>query len=100
MIQVQNILHPEFSSSDTERAQKRRELPGDGSSVSAENLWSSYLSKGAVVEKSSLSSVQASHPASTQLPYVFVDITTSFTLLVGIFFPSVTGAAFTSLMTK
>ncbi|KAF6730632.1 Solute carrier family 12 member 6 [Oryzias melastigma] len=66
-------------------------IPGLASGVITENLWSSYLSKGAVVEKSSLSSVQASHPASTQLPYVFVDITTSFTLLVGIFFPSVTG---------
>ncbi|XP_024144487.1 solute carrier family 12 member 6 isoform X1 [Oryzias melastigma] len=66
-------------------------IPGLASGVITENLWSSYLSKGAVVEKSSLTSVQASHPASTQLPYVFVDITTSFTLLVGIFFPSVTG---------
>uniref|UniRef100_A0A8C7Z8V9 Solute carrier family 12 member 6 n=1 Tax=Oryzias sinensis TaxID=183150 RepID=A0A8C7Z8V9_9TELE len=66
-------------------------IPGLASGIITENLWSSYLSKGAVVEKSSLSSVQASHPASIQLPYVFVDITTSFTLLVGIFFPSVTG---------
>ncbi|XP_011485955.1 solute carrier family 12 member 6 isoform X3 [Oryzias latipes] len=66
-------------------------IPGLASGIITENLWSSYLTKGAVVEKSSLSSVQASHPASIQLPYVFVDITTSFTLLVGIFFPSVTG---------
>uniref|UniRef100_A0A7N9ALZ7 Solute carrier family 12 member 6 n=1 Tax=Mastacembelus armatus TaxID=205130 RepID=A0A7N9ALZ7_9TELE len=62
-------------------------IPG----LASENLWSSYLSKGDVVEKGSLSSSHAAHPASTRQPYVFADITTSFTLLVGIFFPSVTG---------
>lgn len=59
-----------------------------------ENLWSSYPSKGDVVEKSSLSSSHDAHPATTERPYVFADITTSFTLLVGIFFPSVTGTSF------
>ncbi|MEQ2174435.1 hypothetical protein GOODEAATRI_008001 [Goodea atripinnis] len=59
--------------------------------VSYENLWSSYLSKGEVLEKGSLSSSHVAHPASATHPYVFADITTSFTLLVGIFFPSVTG---------
>ena len=49
-----------------------------------------YLSKGQVVEKPSLESSQ-SGSASIDQPYVFADITTSFTLLVGIFFPSVTG---------
>ncbi|XP_061525662.1 solute carrier family 12 member 6-like isoform X4 [Phycodurus eques] len=66
-------------------------IPGLASGVITENLWSSYLSKGDVVEKGSLSSSQGAHAASTQQPYVFADITTSFTLLVGIFFPSVTG---------
>ncbi|XP_067435612.1 solute carrier family 12 member 6-like isoform X1 [Thunnus thynnus] len=66
-------------------------IPGLASGIISENLWSSYLSKGDVVEKASLSSSHAAHPASTQQPYVFADITTSFTLLVGIFFPSVTG---------
>ncbi|KAK1889894.1 Solute carrier family 12 member 6 [Dissostichus eleginoides] len=66
-------------------------IPGLASGVISENLWSAYLSKGAVVEKASLSSSHVSPPASTQQPYVFADITTSFTLLVGIFFPSVTG---------
>ncbi|XP_008277922.1 solute carrier family 12 member 6 isoform X2 [Stegastes partitus] len=66
-------------------------IPGLASGIISENLWSSYLSKGDVVEKGSLSSSHVSHPASTQQPYVFADITTSFTLLVGIFFPSVTG---------
>ncbi|CAN9493248.1 unnamed protein product [Ophioblennius macclurei] len=66
-------------------------IPGLASGIISENLWSSYLSKGDVVEKGSLSSSHISHPASTHQPYVFADITTSFTLLVGIFFPSVTG---------
>uniref|UniRef100_A0A3Q3LUZ9 Solute carrier family 12 member 6 n=1 Tax=Mastacembelus armatus TaxID=205130 RepID=A0A3Q3LUZ9_9TELE len=66
-------------------------IPGLASGIISENLWSSYLSKGDVVEKGSLSSSHAAHPASTRQPYVFADITTSFTLLVGIFFPSVTG---------
>ncbi|KAM9836958.1 solute carrier family 12 member 6 isoform 2-T2 [Aulostomus maculatus] len=66
-------------------------IPGLASGIIAENLWSSYLSKGDVVEKVSMNSSHISHAASTQQPYVFADITTSFTLLVGIFFPSVTG---------
>lgn len=66
-------------------------IPGLASGIISENLWSSYLSKGDVIEKGSLSSSHDTHPASTQQPYVFADITTSFTLLVGIFFPSVTG---------
>lgn len=43
------------------------------------------------MEKGSLESSDEAPPASTHHPYVFADITTSFTLLVGIFFPSVTG---------
>lgn len=66
-------------------------IPGLASGIISENLWSSYLSKGDVVEKGSLKSSLDAHPASTHQPYVFADITTSFTLLVGIFFPSVTG---------
>uniref|UniRef100_A0A3Q3EF29 Solute carrier family 12 member 6 n=1 Tax=Labrus bergylta TaxID=56723 RepID=A0A3Q3EF29_9LABR len=66
-------------------------IPGLASGVISENLWSSYLSKGDVVEKVSLDSSNGAQPASTHQPYVFADITTSFTLLVGIFFPSVTG---------
>ncbi|XP_047439451.1 solute carrier family 12 member 6-like isoform X2 [Mugil cephalus] len=66
-------------------------IPGLASGIISENVWSSYLSKGDVVEKSSLASSHVAHPASNQHLYVFADITTSFTLLVGIFFPSVTG---------
>ncbi|XP_043952884.1 solute carrier family 12 member 6-like isoform X3 [Gambusia affinis] len=70
---------------------KIKGIPGLASGIISENLWSSYLSKGEVLEKSSLSSSHSSPPASLPHPYVFADITTSFTLLVGIFFPSVTG---------
>lgn len=45
-----------------------------------------------LVENKKLSSVGASDPATDiYLPYVVNDITTFFTLLVGIYFPSVTG---------
>uniref|UniRef100_A0AAQ4RI87 Solute carrier family 12 member 6 n=1 Tax=Gasterosteus aculeatus aculeatus TaxID=481459 RepID=A0AAQ4RI87_GASAC len=66
-------------------------IPGLASGIISENLWSSYLSRGDVVEKRSLSSSRDAQPASIEQPYVFADVTTSFTLLVGIFFPSVTG---------
>ncbi|KAJ8261569.1 hypothetical protein GJAV_G00155830 [Gymnothorax javanicus] len=66
-------------------------IPGLGSSAITENLWSSYSSKGEVLEKTSPPSPVSPHSPSHRLPYVFADITTSFTLLVGIFFPAVTG---------
>ncbi|XP_060922303.1 solute carrier family 12 member 6-like [Limanda limanda] len=66
-------------------------IPGLASGIISENVWSSYVSKGDVVEKASVSSSHFAPPASNHQPYVFADITTSFTLLVGIFFPSVTG---------
>ncbi|KAJ8268729.1 hypothetical protein COCON_G00113360 [Conger conger] len=66
-------------------------IPGLGSSVISENIWSSYLIKGDVLEKDPHASTNMPHSPSNRLPYVFADITTSFTLLVGIFFPAVTG---------
>ncbi|KAJ8007639.1 hypothetical protein DPEC_G00096260 [Dallia pectoralis] len=66
-------------------------IPGLASGVITENVWSAYLSKGDVLEKGSLPAPSHVHPPTNQQPYVFADITTSFTLLVGIFFPSVTG---------
>uniref|UniRef100_A0A669ECM5 Solute carrier family 12 member 6 n=1 Tax=Oreochromis niloticus TaxID=8128 RepID=A0A669ECM5_ORENI len=66
-------------------------IPGLTSGAISENLWGTYLHKGDVLEKRSLHASQAAHPASDRYPYVFADITTSFTVLVGIFFPSVTG---------
>uniref|UniRef100_A0ACB8EV35 Uncharacterized protein n=1 Tax=Sphaerodactylus townsendi TaxID=933632 RepID=A0ACB8EV35_9SAUR len=64
-------------------------IPGLASGVITENLWSSYLTKGEIIEKPSLHSVDVLGALNQQ--YVLGDITTSFTLLVGIFFPSVTG---------
>lgn len=58
----------------------------------AENLWSSYLTKGVIVEKRGLPSVSPPDtPVDMDQPYVFSDMTSYFTLLVGIYFPSVTG---------
>ncbi|GAB5572624.1 solute carrier family 12 member 6 isoform X2 [Prionailurus iriomotensis] len=64
-------------------------IPGLASGVITENLWSNYLPKGEIIEKPSSKSSDVL--GSLNHEYVLVDITTSFTLLVGIFFPSVTG---------
>ncbi|XP_066483022.1 solute carrier family 12 member 6 isoform X2 [Tiliqua scincoides] len=64
-------------------------IPGLASGVITENLWSTYLMKGEIIEKPSLHSADVLGALNQQ--YVLADITTSFTLLVGIFFPSVTG---------
>lgn len=65
-------------------------IPGLASGVITENIWSSYSSKGDVLERGPHPS--AHRPTvSNHYSYVFADITTSFTLLIGIFFPSVTG---------
>ncbi|KAL1006346.1 hypothetical protein UPYG_G00071150 [Umbra pygmaea] len=67
-------------------------IPGLTSGVIKDNMWSDYGPIGMLVEKKN----QPSEPAvdTTQdikLPYVVNDIATFFTLLVGIYFPSVTG---------
>lgn len=57
-----------------------------------ENMWSVYGPLGMMVESKNLSSFGGSDPAQDiYMPYVVNDITTFFTLLVGIYFPSVTG---------
>ncbi|XP_049623863.1 solute carrier family 12 member 7 isoform X2 [Suncus etruscus] len=69
-------------------------IPGVASGVLLENLWSMYADKGAFVEKQGVPSVpvaMAEDSRSSGLPYVLNDITTYFTMLVGIYFPSVTG---------
>ncbi|GCC24867.1 hypothetical protein chiPu_0003270 [Chiloscyllium punctatum] len=67
-------------------------IPGIASGVISENIWSTYGSQGELLEKRGLPSVPASESATnTRLPYVFSDIATYFTMLVGIYFPSVTG---------
>ncbi|XP_078500948.1 solute carrier family 12 member 6 isoform X3 [Lissotriton helveticus] len=64
-------------------------IPGMASGIFTENLWSFYLQKGDIIEKPSAASVDAM--GAMNQDYVLADIATSFTLLVGIFFPSVTG---------
>lgn len=57
-----------------------------------DNLWSTYTEKGSIVEKKDQPSVAGSEDTKMGgLPYVFTDIMTYFTMLVGIYFPSVTG---------
>lgn len=60
--------------------------------LSPENLFGYYLDKGVVLEKRGLVSVpDVDAPSATNNRYVLADITSFFTLLVGIYFPSVTG---------
>uniref|UniRef100_UPI00398F2A42 solute carrier family 12 member 4 isoform X2 n=1 Tax=Pristiophorus japonicus TaxID=55135 RepID=UPI00398F2A42 len=66
-------------------------IPGVASGIIKENLWSNYMAKGEVLEKQSLPSVEAAGSRKNLPAYVFADITTTFTMLVGIFFPSVSG---------
>ncbi|XP_075864034.1 solute carrier family 12 member 7 isoform X1 [Microcebus murinus] len=67
-------------------------IPGVASGVFLENLWSAYADKGAYVEKKGVPAVPAPEESrDSRLPYVLSDITTYLTLLVGIYFPSVTG---------
>lgn len=66
-------------------------IPGLTSGVISENMWSKYGPLGMLVENK-LPSYGAHDPSQDiYLPYVVNDITTFFTLLVGIYFPSVTG---------
>lgn len=55
-------------------------------------MWSEYGPLAMMVENKKLSSFGESDPSQDiYMPYVVNDITTFFTLLVGIYFPSVTG---------
>ncbi|XP_041824778.1 solute carrier family 12 member 7 isoform X1 [Melanotaenia boesemani] len=67
-------------------------IPGLTSGVISENMWSRYGPLGMLVENEKIQSVGGSDPTlDIYMPYVVNDITTFFTLLVGIYFPSVTG---------
>lgn len=68
-----------------------RAVPGLLSGVIKDNLWSEYGDAGTFIEKKSQPSVEALDTPKDNKAYVFNDITTCFTLLVGIYFPSVTG---------
>ncbi|KAJ1083236.1 hypothetical protein NDU88_003395 [Pleurodeles waltl] len=66
-------------------------IPGASSSVLRDNMWSSYLEKGEILEKAHYPSVDVLGSKTNVHMYVIADIATAFTILVGIFFPSVTG---------
>ncbi|KAM9166567.1 solute carrier family 12 member 7 isoform 5-T6 [Pangshura tecta] len=67
-------------------------IPGIASGVLIDNLWSAYTDKGSIIEKKGHPSVTGTEEIKVGgLPYVFTDIMTYFTMLVGIYFPSVTG---------
>ncbi|XP_044298912.1 solute carrier family 12 member 7 isoform X5 [Varanus komodoensis] len=67
-------------------------IPGVTSGVLLDNLWSVYGDKGSIVEKQDLPSVPVPEEAKVKsAAYVYTDIMTYFTMLVGIYFPSVTG---------
>ncbi|CAL8243370.1 unnamed protein product [Lota lota] len=66
-------------------------IPGLASGIISDNMWGDYMQKGEVMEKAGLSSVDAQGATESFGMYVTADIATSFTLLVGIFFPSATG---------
>nr|XP_033485350.1 solute carrier family 12 member 5b isoform X1 [Epinephelus lanceolatus] len=67
-------------------------IPGVTSGILAENLFGNYLEKGMFLEKRGIASdTDPDTPTSNSNRYVLADITSFFTLLVGIYFPSVTG---------
>ncbi|KAM6950773.1 solute carrier family 12 member 4 isoform 1-T1 [Lycodopsis pacificus] len=66
-------------------------IPGLSSGIIRENMWGDYQQKGEILEKAGLQSVDAHGAVENFGMYVSADIATSFTLLVGIFFPSATG---------
>ncbi|XP_019724919.1 solute carrier family 12 member 7-like isoform X1 [Hippocampus comes] len=67
-------------------------IPGLLSGVLKDNLWGDYGPAHTVIEKKNQESVEAQDSSGdVYKPYVFNDMATYFTLLVGIYFPSVTG---------
>ncbi|XP_016537056.1 solute carrier family 12 member 7-like isoform X2 [Poecilia formosa] len=66
-------------------------IPGLLSDVIKENLWSNYDDANVIIQKKTSPRTPKVKAGSTDQFYVINDITTYFTLLVGIYFPSVTG---------
>ncbi|XP_075068795.1 solute carrier family 12 member 7 isoform X2 [Mixophyes fleayi] len=66
-------------------------IPGVASGVLIDNLWSAYSQKGSIVERNQTSSFSGEGEKTFSQNYVWTDIMTYFTMLVGIYFPSVTG---------
>uniref|UniRef100_A0A8C1RUP2 Solute carrier family 12 member 5b n=1 Tax=Cyprinus carpio TaxID=7962 RepID=A0A8C1RUP2_CYPCA len=67
-------------------------IPGITSGILAENLFSTFMEKNSILEKRGVPAVLDPEATVTNTNrYVMADITSFFTLLVGIYFPSVTG---------
>uniref|UniRef100_A0A7N8X683 Solute carrier family 12 member 5a n=1 Tax=Mastacembelus armatus TaxID=205130 RepID=A0A7N8X683_9TELE len=67
-------------------------IPGITSGILAENLFGNYYEKGDLIARKDVDSVEdQDDPLTNANRYVLADITSFFTLLVGIYFPSVTG---------
>uniref|UniRef100_A0A8C6PCE4 Solute carrier family 12 member 5a n=1 Tax=Nothobranchius furzeri TaxID=105023 RepID=A0A8C6PCE4_NOTFU len=67
-------------------------IPGITSGILADNLFGNYYEKGDLIARGSMESVEDhDDPLTSANRYVLADITSFFTLLVGIYFPSVTG---------
>uniref|UniRef100_A0A3P8QRX0 Solute carrier family 12 member 5a n=1 Tax=Astatotilapia calliptera TaxID=8154 RepID=A0A3P8QRX0_ASTCA len=67
-------------------------IPGVTSGILADNLFGNYYEKGDLISRDKMESVEdQDDPLTNANRYVLADITSFFTLLVGIYFPSVTG---------
>ncbi|KAM5157163.1 solute carrier family 12 member 7 isoform 1-T1 [Mantella aurantiaca] len=67
-------------------------IPGIASGVILDNLWSAYSPKESILERNqTLSTASGESQKAYSQNYVLTDIMTYFTMLVGIYFPSVTG---------
>uniref|UniRef100_A0A671R4M0 Solute carrier family 12 member 5-like n=1 Tax=Sinocyclocheilus anshuiensis TaxID=1608454 RepID=A0A671R4M0_9TELE len=67
-------------------------IPGITSGILAENLFTTFMEKNSILEKRGIPAVlDPEAPETNTNRYVLADITSFFTLLVGIYFPSVTG---------
>uniref|UniRef100_A0A8C4WUW7 Solute carrier family 12 member 4 n=1 Tax=Eptatretus burgeri TaxID=7764 RepID=A0A8C4WUW7_EPTBU len=67
-------------------------IPGLGSDSILENMFNKYKTKGEIIEETGANviTVKDSHIPDHN-SYIYTDITTNFMVLIGIFFPSVTG---------
>uniref|UniRef100_A0A672ZD24 Solute carrier family 12 member 5a n=1 Tax=Sphaeramia orbicularis TaxID=375764 RepID=A0A672ZD24_9TELE len=67
-------------------------IPGVTSGILSENLFGNYYDKGDLIARKYMESAEDPDDSLTNVNrYVLADITSFFTLLVGIYFPSVTG---------
>jgi hypothetical protein len=75
--------------SDPKAIRMKPAIPGIASGTFWDNLWSKYRSAGEVLTK--LDSTREPRADPNTSFWVFADTTSSFMILVGVFFPSVTG---------